>query len=142
MGDVKTPVYTGVISVIIDVVLCLLLVKPLEHGGLAFANSLAAYVNIILLYIVLCRKLPSMQPKKFFMDNAKMLLAAAVMAGAVLAVDSISALSGSTILLALRMCLAIGVGCLVYAVCAWLFKIEGLRELFAKLKNKKEIDVE
>lgn len=136
LGDVKTPVYTGIISIVVDVLLCLLLMSPMQHGGLALANSIAAFVNIILLYIIFCRKVEGMQPRVFLLDNAKMLLAALLMSAAVWAIDSISALQGSTLLLLVRMVLAVGIGCVVYAAAALLLRVQGLNELLAQFKRK------
>ncbi len=46
LGDVRTPVYVGFVSVAVNVMLALALMWPLHHVGLALASSLSAYVNL------------------------------------------------------------------------------------------------
>ena len=48
--DTKTPVRIGIIAMLVNIVLSLVLVFPLQHTGLALAISLAAFVNAALLY--------------------------------------------------------------------------------------------
>ena len=46
LGDTRTPVLVGFVSVAANVVFALSLMWPLEHMGLALASSLSAYVNL------------------------------------------------------------------------------------------------
>lgn len=48
---VKIPVYCACISLLVNVVLSIILMQIFAHAGLALAVSLAAYVNIFLLFI-------------------------------------------------------------------------------------------
>ena len=48
--DTKTPVKAGAIAVVVNIVFSLLLIRPLGHAGLAYALSIAAFVNAGLLY--------------------------------------------------------------------------------------------
>jgi len=57
MGDTRTPVLLGFVSVAANVVLALGLMGPLAHGGLALASSLAAYVNLLTLLWMLRQRL-------------------------------------------------------------------------------------
>lgn len=57
LGDTRTPVWTGFASVAANVVLAFLLMWPLQHAGLALATSLSAYVNVLLLWWFLRRRL-------------------------------------------------------------------------------------
>jgi putative peptidoglycan lipid II flippase len=57
LGDTRTPVWTGLVSVAANVVLALALMWPLQHAGLALASSLSAYVNLLLLCWLLRRRL-------------------------------------------------------------------------------------
>ncbi|MFH1846610.1 MAG: murein biosynthesis integral membrane protein MurJ [Candidatus Omnitrophota bacterium] len=50
MGDTRTPVKTAVVSLLVNIILNLLLMKPLKIGGLALATSIAACTNFVLLY--------------------------------------------------------------------------------------------
>jgi putative peptidoglycan lipid II flippase len=55
--DTKTPVKMGVVSLLAYVGLSLILMGPMEHAGLALANSLASMINIVLLLIWLRRRI-------------------------------------------------------------------------------------
>ena len=46
LGDTRTPVIVGFVSVAANVVFALSLMWPLEHIGLALASSLSSYVNL------------------------------------------------------------------------------------------------
>ncbi|MCD6594700.1 murein biosynthesis integral membrane protein MurJ [bacterium] len=54
--DTKTPMILSAIVVMINIILNLLLIGPLKHGGLALATSLASIVHTTLLLIFLNRK--------------------------------------------------------------------------------------
>ena len=49
LGDVKTPVRVGILSVLLNVALALALMWPLAHGGLALASSCASTFNLLFL---------------------------------------------------------------------------------------------
>lgn len=51
--DTKTPMKVGVVAVLINVLMSVILVRYLQHAGLALAISIAAWVNAGLLLIVL-----------------------------------------------------------------------------------------
>lgn len=53
--DIKTPVKYAVVTLVLNMVLMLALVGPLQHAGLALATSLAAWVNAGLLFFGLYR---------------------------------------------------------------------------------------
>ena len=57
LGDTRTPVLMGFISVAANVGLALGLMWPFAHAGLALASSLAAYVNLLALLWMLRRRL-------------------------------------------------------------------------------------
>jgi len=56
LGDVRTPVRVGFVSVAANIVLALVLMWPLRHVGLALASSLASYVNLLGLCLILRRR--------------------------------------------------------------------------------------
>lgn len=53
--DVKTPVKLGVYGLCLNVVLCLILMRPLAHAGLTLAASLSAWFQAILLGLQLSK---------------------------------------------------------------------------------------
>ncbi len=51
--DTKTPMRIAVIAIAVNIVLSVILVRSMQHTGLALAVSIAAWVNATLLYIML-----------------------------------------------------------------------------------------
>jgi putative peptidoglycan lipid II flippase len=56
IGEAGTAVKLGVVSVAANIVAAVVLMGPLAHSGLAFASSLAAYVNLVTLAIAARRR--------------------------------------------------------------------------------------
>jgi putative peptidoglycan lipid II flippase len=56
LGDIRSPVWAGLLSVVANVGLAVVLMWPLKHAGLALASSLSAYVNLLLLLWLLRRR--------------------------------------------------------------------------------------
>ncbi|MFP3952764.1 MAG: murein biosynthesis integral membrane protein MurJ [Candidatus Acetothermia bacterium] len=84
--DTKTPVIIGIIAVGVNVALDLLLVGPMEVGGLALATGVSGLVNGVLLFVAFRFKTGL---KEFFPDVkfvGKVLLAAVMMGLAVVGV--------------------------------------------------------
>lgn len=54
--DTKTPLYTALVSMIIDVVLSLALIGSFAHRGIAFASIMASWCNTVLLAFLLYKR--------------------------------------------------------------------------------------
>ena len=54
--DVVTPIKVAAVSVAANIVLSVILLRPLEHVGLALATSTASWINAILLWLILTRR--------------------------------------------------------------------------------------
>ena len=81
--DTKTPVKAGVIAVLVNLPFSFLLIGPLEHVGLAYAMSIAGFVNAGLLYWWL-RLDRAYQPEKGWIPYVLRITVAAVLMGCVL----------------------------------------------------------
>ncbi len=57
LQDTVTPVRMAAVALVVNIVFCYWLVRPMQHAGLALATSLASYVNFFALYVVLRRRL-------------------------------------------------------------------------------------
>ena len=57
LQDTRTPVKIAVLSLLAKIVLSVLLMGPMRHGGLALATSLASGVNLLLLILALKKRL-------------------------------------------------------------------------------------
>ena len=71
LKDTKTPVYTALITFIINVCLSLALMGPLKHGGLALATTLSAFCNMLMLLWLLRRKIGSFNGKSIILTALK-----------------------------------------------------------------------
>ena len=83
MKDTKTPVIIGVAVMGLNVLLSLVLVKPLAHGGLALANALATTLEMAALLWMLRKKLGGWEEARVGASLARAVLATALMAGLV-----------------------------------------------------------
>ncbi len=61
LGDTRTPVWVTVAAVLTNLAFSLLLIRPLQLGGLALANSLGALVNTGLLIWLLDRRVAGLK---------------------------------------------------------------------------------
>lgn len=88
LQDTKTPVRMAVISIIANIVLGIILMWPLAHGGLALATSLASMLNFGLLVRALRIKLGPLGLRSIAESACKSLLCAAIM-GVIISIFSI-----------------------------------------------------
>lgn len=59
LHDTKTPIIGGLAGVVVNITLNLILIRPMEHGGLALSTSIASLCNVIILYLMLRKKHPA-----------------------------------------------------------------------------------
>jgi putative peptidoglycan lipid II flippase len=79
MQDTKTPVKIAALSVLTNIIFSFILMGPLRHGGLAFANAIASAVNFIVLFYLLRRRLVTVDGRKIFRSFIQTCAASAVM---------------------------------------------------------------
>ena len=80
LGDTRTPVIVGFVSVAVNVVLALVLMWPLRHIGLALASSLSSYVNLIGLCWLLQRRLGGPRGSEIWGSLGRTVVATAALA--------------------------------------------------------------
>jgi putative peptidoglycan lipid II flippase len=137
LQDTKTPAKIGIYSMILNTVLNLILMGPLQHGGLALATSLAALFNVALLIHHLRKRLGLIGGRKILSSTIKMSSAAIAM-GIITFLCRKNFFQASdpfsVRLLALIGCISIGI--LVYALIAHGTKNEEWRFLLDLRKKK------
>ncbi|MCH8157407.1 MAG: murein biosynthesis integral membrane protein MurJ [Nitrospinae bacterium] len=79
LQDTKTPAMIGIWSMVLNIVLNLILMGPMKHGGLALATSIAALFNVVLLIHFLRKRLGLLGGRKILVSTLKLVLASAVM---------------------------------------------------------------
>jgi putative peptidoglycan lipid II flippase len=134
LGDTRTPVLVGFVSVAANVVFALSLMGPLEHMGLALASSLSAYVNLIGLVWLLSRRLGGLGGAEIMRSVARTLAASAglgiwcVWASSVLGGGSVGTIAA----------LAVGAG--VYGGIAMVIRAPEMRDLLGMLRRRRGAD--
>lgn len=136
--DTKTPVINGFISVVINVIFNLILIKPMAHMGLALATSISSSVGSILLIYGLRKKIGSFGFMKSVKCGLKALAASIVMGIAVYFLNKfISIIMGSgTLAELITLLISAGIGALTYFILIYLFKIEEVDWVIEVVKDK------
>jgi len=80
MQDTGTPVRIASIAMVVNIVLNLILMQIMDVGGLAFATSIASFINLSILLFLLRKRIGRLGGKKVVISLAKILLAALAMA--------------------------------------------------------------
>lgn len=127
--DTRTPVKLGLVAVGLNIVLNLILVRYLAHGGLALASSAAATVNCLLLVYYLRRRLGHLDGRRILRSAAKFAAASLAMGVAVAAAYGYSASLFPGVLISHRLLQVgglIALGGTVYLGAAALLRTEEL----------------
>ena len=81
--DTRTPLFVAFGAMLVNVALSLLLMRPLGHGGLALANSLAVTLEVVWLLLIARRRLGGIQGRALMASMARFVVGAGIMALAV-----------------------------------------------------------
>lgn len=126
--DGKTPLVSGVISIAVNLLLCLILTDTLDVAGLSLATAVSSTVAAVVLLIPTVKRYPRQWGRTFWLGLGKMVLATLVMALAVFL--SYRGLSGLLHDGFVSRVLLVGVptvlGILVYFIMAALLRLEEL----------------
>ena len=142
LQDTKIPVRNAMISVIINILLSITLVKVIGIGGLALASSISAIITTILLAISLRRKVGKIGFSKILSVFIKVSIASVVMGIAISTLYDKIFLHGINILGENRKLIAVTalisgiIGLVIYFILILLFDIKEARELLYIVKSK------
>ena len=125
LKDTITPVTVGIAAMIVNVLLSLLLIGPLAHGGLALANSTATLIEMVVLLWLLRGKLGGWQESMVGRSLLKTVAASAVMAVVVAVLLQIMDGWSQPV----QAVLIGGIAVVVYVVAAWLLRSPEVRAL-------------
>lgn len=81
--DTRTPLFVAFAAMLVNVVLSLALMRPLSHGGLALANSLAVTLEVVGLLLIARRRLGGVEGHALIASLARFAASAGIMALAV-----------------------------------------------------------
>ncbi len=137
--DGKTPFYSGVVSIVINALLCWLLLKPMGIGGLALSAAVSSMAAAVVLLIPAVKQYPDILDKGFLFQMGRMLLAAVGMLVPVLGCKRVllPILGGRVIGQILLLCICGGVGVAAYMIFAKILKIEESDFVFGMLQRRR-----
>lgn len=135
--DTRTPVITGGISMVVNIILNLILMQFLAHAGLALATALAAWLNVALLTVILARRGDFQADARLKRVCARLLPATGLMAlglwgGAHLLSTP---LAGGEVWRAGALAALVVGGLVLYGAAAWLFGAARPADLKALLRR-------
>ena len=73
-GNTKTPMYIGIVLLILNIILSLVLMVSLNHAGIALATSIVAWIGTIIYITLLIKKGKITKPKFSFKEEESNLL--------------------------------------------------------------------
>jgi len=141
LQDTKTPVKVACLTMLINIVLNLILMRPLRLGGLALATSLSAGFNFFFLLYLLDRKIGGIKSKKILSSLGRIILTSLFMGFAsYLAVKALGreAETVSLVMKFLQVFVPILVGVVTLIMVSFLFKFEEAKLLRGLIFRKRE----
>ena len=134
--DGKTPFYSGLVSIVINALMCWLLLKPMGIGGLALAAAVSSTAAAAVLMVPAVKQYPDILDRSLVGQLLKMLIAAMGMLVLVLGCRYIlNPLTGRLLGQIILLCVCGGVGVVSYMVFAKLLKIEESDFVFDIIKK-------
>jgi putative peptidoglycan lipid II flippase len=138
LQDTKTPVKIGIYSMLLNIILNLLLMGPLKHGGLALATSIAALFNVILLVYLLRKRMGLMGGRKILSSIIKLFFVSGIMGIAVYYFNIIFFNPNAQLIIKLLTLFAnISIGVLVYIVLSRIIQNQELSFVIDLIRNRK-----
>ena len=129
--DVATPVKVAAVSVAANIVLSLILLRSMEHVGLALATSVASWINAVLLAVILARRghirIDARLKSRVLRMSVATIAMAAALGGILACVDAMVDAGGLERAAALVLLILAGI--LTYGIFAVLCGAAGLGEL-------------
>jgi len=134
LQDTKTPLKMAGVAIVANIVLGVVLMKPLAHGGLALATSLASMMNLVLLLGALRTKLGALGWKNISLSVCRSVACSVIMGVAIsmatlfIFPDSNKTLSG----MIGGVAGSIAVGLCVYAAASYMLKSPELNRVLVE----------
>jgi len=136
LKDTKTPVKISVVAVVVNLVGGLLLMGPMEQGGLALATSLAAAMNFLILFVLLIRRLEIFPLADFVTSLGKITAASASMCVPLLYGQLYGEWGkGFTSLNLVVLTACIAAGLIIFAAVAYLLRCRELLALWSNVRG-------
>jgi len=133
--DTKTPVRIAMAGMLTNIIASLILMRFLEHSGLALANSIASWFNLTLLYYFLRKRFGSPGTRNIVVSTLKTLIASFLMALSVrFLYDLLVGPAGKVF--SLFLAIAGGIG--LYITITYILKSDELAFLMDTIKKRRQ----
>ena len=137
LKDTRTPMGMATVSILANIGLGIVLMKPLAHAGLALATSLASVLNLALLVLALRKKLGSLGWRGIAQSALKTLGSAVVMGATVWVVAKalIPAQGASFMALLAGVMACVAAGLAIFVGCSYGIKSPEMGHMLAEIKT-------
>ncbi|WAM34836.1 murein biosynthesis integral membrane protein MurJ [Caldicellulosiruptor morganii] len=134
--DTLTPMKNGIIAVFVNIGLNIVLVRFLQHRGLALGTSIVAYVSVFLLLRSLVVKIGKIEFKNSFVVLLKSIFASICMVLTMMIAKKFINIQTSYIFLTRTINLAIKIFCgiISYSIVIYILKVNEIKWLFENSK--------
>ncbi len=137
LKDTVTPVKIGIFAMVVNIILNLLLMGPLLHGGLALATSISSLLNVVLLIFILRKRIGGLDGKKIVETIIKLTVASVIMGLVIYKIDiSFYDMGASAILKGGILFGNIALGVTLYLALSFFLKTEEVKFLINLVKGK------
>jgi putative peptidoglycan lipid II flippase len=138
LQDTRTPVMVAAIALAGNILLSLLLMRPLAHAGLALATALSAMVNMGLLVIILSRRLETLRWGTILNSHLRVIVASVPIVAVCVWVGYLAVWSQPDAWVAKSVMLVVGIGLSVtgYVTVHTLLGSSEMEFLWALMKRK------
>lgn len=139
--DTRTPVITGVLTVIANLILCAILIQTYDHAGLALALTVTTCAEALIMWLFLRQRTGGVVSAGFAQWVLKVVLATAGMAALILLtigkVQDVQTDEGINLIVREAFFIyALGMYLLAFVVCAWLLRIPELEHMAARITSR------
>ncbi|HZJ86803.1 MAG TPA: lipid II flippase MurJ, partial [Erysipelothrix sp.] len=138
LKDTKTPLIISMFSVVVNIVLNLVLIRPLKHNGLALATSVSSIFGMIVSIYFLRKKLGSFGFKASVIVFIKTFIASLIM-GAVVFFTHSYLVNRFVMTKVLELVILLSVsllGLVIYLILIYIFDVEELNFFIGTLKKR------
>lgn len=136
--DTRTPLYISLFVIALNITLAIWFTLGLELGvyGLAWAESIVAIVEIIILFTIMSRRIPGLFDNVFVHAIARMASATGFMAVITyMAVRTLPFMAESWIVTFMRFVCITAISFSAYVVLCWMFRLEEINPVLGRAKK-------
>ena len=141
LQDTKTPLIAAVVSIAANLVVGVILMRPLAHNGLALATSIASMLNLAILVVGINTRLEGLPWKRLLPSMLRTICVSGLMgivvwltAGAMLTDSNLSIIRS-----AVELMTVVAVGAFFYMGVCWLLKSPELSGVVAEIRKRKQV---